>query len=138
MIRVKAIDHVAIAVADLPAAASRIAGLFGLRAGAIERVASQETLVQFLHAGDGGAAIEVIAPDGNPGLRKFLDRRGQGLHHVCFQVDDIEGALRQLKAAGVALIDETARPGARGHRVAFIHPGATGGVLFELCETAHG
>ena len=74
---------------------------------------------------------------GNAALARFLARRGPGLHHVCFEVDDLRGALATLKAAGVRLIDETPRPGARGHRVAFLHPAATGGVLFELCEPAH-
>jgi methylmalonyl-CoA/ethylmalonyl-CoA epimerase len=90
--------------------------------------------------GDGGglaacgqAEIELVAPAGNPGLQRFLDQRGPGLHHICFEVEDLDGALASLKAAGVPLIDEVARPGARGHRVAFLHPAATGGVLFELC-----
>jgi methylmalonyl-CoA/ethylmalonyl-CoA epimerase len=137
MIKVKRIDHVAIAVRDRDGAAQELAGMFGLGAGARERVASQGTDVAFLHAGgDGDAAIELCAPAGNASLDRFLDRRGPGLHHVCFEVDDLTGALASLKAAGVRLIDEAPRPGARGHRVAFIHPAATGGVLFELCEAA--
>ena len=75
-------------------------------------------------------------PRGNAALEKFLARRGPGLHHVCFEVEDLGGTLATLKAAGVRLIDETPRPGARGHLVAFLHPAATGGVLFELCEPA--
>ena len=86
-------------------------------------------------AGD-DAAVEICAPAGNAALERFLARRGPGLHHVCFEVDDLSGALATLKAAGVRLIDETPRPGARGHLVAFLHPAATGGVLFELCEPA--
>jgi methylmalonyl-CoA/ethylmalonyl-CoA epimerase len=137
-IKVKRIDHVAIAVADRDGAAAALAATFGLSTGARERVASQKTDVAFLHAGgtDGAAALEVCAPaspDGNPSLARFLDRRGPGLHHVCFEVDDLPAALAALKAAGVPLIDETPRPGARGHQVAFLHPAATGGVLFELC-----
>jgi methylmalonyl-CoA/ethylmalonyl-CoA epimerase len=138
-IKVKRIDHVAIAVADRDGAAAALAATFGLSAGARERVASQQTDVAFLHAGGADdAALEVCAPaapDGNPSLARFLDRRGPGLHHVCFEVDDLPGALAALKAAGVRLIDETPRPGARGHQVAFLHPAATGGVLFELCAT---
>ena len=78
---------------------------------------------------------KIIAPAGNEGLAKFLDRRGPGLHHVCFEVDDLPATLATLKAAGVRLIDESPRRGARGHDVAFLHPSATGGVLFELCST---
>jgi len=135
MIKVKRIDHVAVAVADRDAAAQSLSGLFGLTAGARETVTGQRTDVAFLHAGD-DAAVEICAPAGNAALERFLARRGPGLHHVCFEVDDLSGALATLKAAGVRLIDETPRPGARGHLVAFLHPAATGGVLFELCEPA--
>jgi methylmalonyl-CoA/ethylmalonyl-CoA epimerase len=137
MIKVKRIDHVAIAVADRDASAASLGALFGLAPGAREHVASQATDVAFLHAGDGGdapqAALELCAPRGNAALDRFLARRGPGLHHVCFAVEDLPAALAALKAAGVRLIDETPRPGARGHQVAFLHPASTGGVLFELC-----
>jgi methylmalonyl-CoA/ethylmalonyl-CoA epimerase len=145
MIKVNRIDHVAIAVTDRDAAARGLSTLFGLTAGARETVAGQATDVAFLHAGvaahaaqiaDAGTAVEICAPAGNPALERFLARRGPGLHHVCFEVDDLSSALATLKAAGVRLIDETPRPGARGHLVAFLHPAATGGVLFELCEPA--
>lgn len=142
MIKVKRIDHVAIAVGDRDQAAESLMNLFGLCAGAREHVAEQKTDVAFLHAApDGndtsdahaGSAVEIIAPAGNPSLERFLTRRGPGLHHVCFEVDDLPGALATLKAAGVQLIDEAPRLGARGHMVAFLHPASTGGVLFELC-----
>ena len=141
MIKVKRIDHVALAVADRDATAGSLSALFGLSAGARETVADQKTDVAFLHAGDpsdDGAAVEICAPAGNAALERFLARRGPGLHHVCFEVEDLGGALATLKAAGVRLIDESPRPGARGHLVAFLHPAATGGVLFELCESAGG
>jgi methylmalonyl-CoA/ethylmalonyl-CoA epimerase len=139
MIKVKRIDHVAIAVGDRDQAGVRLQGLFGLSEQAREHVADQQTDVLFLGcAGAGGdTAIELVAPAGNPGLQRFLDRRGPGLHHVCFEVEDLDGALATLKAAGVPLIDDVPRPGARGHRVAFLHPAATGGVLFELCAAGH-
>ena len=136
MIKVKRIDHVAIAVAGRDASADGLAALFGLTVGAREHVADQATDVAFLHAGgadDTQASLEICAPRGNAGLERFLARRGPGLHHVCFEVDDLRAALATLKAAGVRLIDETPRPGARGHEVAFLHPASTGGVLFELC-----
>jgi methylmalonyl-CoA/ethylmalonyl-CoA epimerase len=162
MIKVKRIDHVAIAVGDCDASARRLAELFGMASGCQERVSSQATDVAFLFPGaaptdedsddpsavaapsDRAAevtALELIAPvppDGNPGLRRFLDRRGGGLHHICFEVDDLPEALAALKSAGVRLIDEVPRPGARGHLVAFLHPASTGGVLFELCASPHG
>jgi methylmalonyl-CoA/ethylmalonyl-CoA epimerase len=140
MIKVKRIDHVAIAVPDRDEAARRLRGVFDLQEGAREHVAGQKTDVAFLccdpaaaGAGAEPAALEIIAPAGNTGLEKFLAKRGPALHHICFEVDDIDRALADLKAAGVPLIDDVARPGARGHRVAFLHPSATGGVLFELC-----
>ncbi len=144
MIKVKRIDHVAIAVADRDGSAQSLSTLFGLLPGAREHVANQATDVAFLYAGapEGSngasdeAALEICAPagpTGNAALERFLARRGPGLHHVCFEVDDLPAALATLKAAGVRLIDETPRPGARGHEVAFLHPSATGGVLFELC-----
>ncbi len=134
MIHVKRIDHVAIAVSGTDEAARRLGELFGLRAGAKERVAEQNTDVLFLHAGQDDTTLELICPDGNQGLQRFLDKRGPGLHHVCFEVDDLPAALASLKAAGVDLVDETPRRGARGHLVAFLHPRSTGGVLYELCQ----
>jgi methylmalonyl-CoA/ethylmalonyl-CoA epimerase len=142
MIKVKRIDHVAIAVADRDASTKELGELFGLAVGAREHVAGQMTDVAFLQAGGSDAALdaaslELCAPAGNDTLQRFLDKRGPGLHHVCFEVDDLPAALATLKAAGVRLIDETPRQGARGHQVAFLHPAATGGVLFELCAAGH-
>ena len=144
MIKVKRIDHVAIAVADRDASTRSLGALFGLATDARERVASQATDVAFLMPegdAEGAGSLEICAPagaGGNAGLVRFLAARGPGLHHVCFEVDDLPGALATLKAAGVRLIDEAPRPGARGHEVAFLHPAATGGVLFELCAPAPG
>jgi len=137
MIKVKRIDHVAIAVRDRDGSCDALASLFGLHPGAREHVPGQKTDVAFLHADAAAeAAVELIAPAGNEGLERFLTRRGPGLHHICFEVDDLPAALASLKAAGVRLIDDVPRPGARGHQVAFLHPASTGGVLFELCATA--
>lgn len=138
MLKVKNIDHVAIAVGDLGATATTLGGLFGLARDPVETVADQKTDVLFLHAGEGSTAIELICPNGNAGLQRFLDKRGPGLHHICFEVDDLTSALASLRASNVPVIDETPRPGARGHLVAFIHPRATGGVLFELCQKVEG
>jgi methylmalonyl-CoA/ethylmalonyl-CoA epimerase len=146
MIKIKRIDHVAIAVGDRDAAGTRLQGLFALAEESREHVADQRVDVAFLGctAAPGAPAptsIELIAPAAqeptNVGLKRFLDKRGPGLHHICFEVEDLEEALASLKAAGVPLIDEVPRPGARGHRVAFLHPAGTGGVLFELCAAGH-
>lgn len=139
MIRVKHIDHVAIAVDDNDQSAQQLGSLFGLLATDAEHVADQKTDVVFLRpqGGDGDGAetaIELLCPSGNESLQRFLDKRGPGLHHICFEVEDLPASLAALKAAGVSLIDEKPRRGARGHWVAFLHPRTTGGVLFELCQ----
>jgi methylmalonyl-CoA/ethylmalonyl-CoA epimerase len=132
MIKIKKIDHVAILVDDLDPAIARYKELFGLVPREREVVASQKTEAALLPIGDGN--IELIAPRGNDSLVKYLQKRGPGLHHIAIEVEGIESALALLKAMGVPLIDETPRAGARGHKVAFVHPRATGGVLVELVE----
>ena len=134
MIRIKRIDHVAICVADVDAARDAWNKAFGLEGTVREVVASQKTDAMLLPVGDGETALELIAPKGNEGLEKFLGKRGPGLHHVAIEVEGIEEALGFLQSLGVRLIDETPRIGARGHKVAFVHPSVTGGVLVELVE----
>jgi methylmalonyl-CoA epimerase len=132
MFSIKKIDHVAVAVNDIDEAAKKYKTLFGLEGTDREVVASQKTEVTLLPIGE--TSIELISPKGNEGLAKFLEKRGPGIHHIAVEVEGIESALAFLKGIGVALIDETPRIGARGHKVAFIHPKATGGVLVELVE----
>jgi len=83
----------------------------------------------------GPSLVELLAADepGSP-IARFLDKRGPGIHHVCFAVDDLDGTLRRCRDAGIRLIDETPRVGAEGKRIAFLHPSATAGVLVELTE----
>jgi methylmalonyl-CoA/ethylmalonyl-CoA epimerase len=135
MFTIKKIDHVAVCVSDIDAAAAKYKEVFGLVATARENVASQKTEAVLLPIGESN--IELISPRGNEGLVKFLEKRGPGLHHIAIEVEGIEGALAFLKGLGVPLIDETPRAGARGHKVAFVHPKATGGVLVELVEPSH-
>lgn len=140
MLRIKRIDHVAVCVDDLDAACAKYKEVLGLEPAVRESVASQKTEAVLLARPGGEAdetAIELIAPRGNEGLEKFLAKRGPGLHHVAVEVEGIETALATLKALGVPLVDETPRKGARGHKVAFLHPKATGGVLVELVEPDH-
>jgi methylmalonyl-CoA/ethylmalonyl-CoA epimerase len=135
MLRIKKIDHVAIAVNDIDASVIKYREAFGLEPRERETVASQKTEAALLPIGDSN--IELISPsrtDGNDGLAKFLEKKGPGLHHIAVEVEGIEEALATLKALGIPLIDETPRSGARGHKVAFVHPKATGGVLIELVE----
>jgi methylmalonyl-CoA/ethylmalonyl-CoA epimerase len=134
MIRIKRIDHVAICVRDVDLAKAKYEEAFGLRGATREVVASQKTDALLVPVGEGETALELIAPKGNDGLEKFLDKRGPGLHHIAIEVEGIEAALTFLKGLGVRLIDEAPRVGARGHKVAFVHPSVTGGVLVELVE----
>lgn len=132
------IDHVAVCVSDLDEGARVWTDLLGLPLAHREDVVAQKTTAAFVDDPNGvtrGASLELISPmAGNDGLTKFLDKRGQGLHHVAIAVTDLLEALRRLDAAGVPLIDKTPRPGARGHMVAFLHPKATGGTLVELVQ----
>jgi methylmalonyl-CoA/ethylmalonyl-CoA epimerase len=132
MVRIKRIDHVAICVPDIDEAAAKYQALFGLSPTSREVVRSQQTEACLLPVGDSN--LELISPKGNEALTRFLEKRGPGLHHVAVEVEGIEAALALLKTLGVKLIDETPRIGARGHKVAFVHPNATGGVLIELVE----
>jgi methylmalonyl-CoA/ethylmalonyl-CoA epimerase len=135
MLKIKKIDHVAIAVNDVDAALAKWNEAFGLTATVREVVESQKTEAVLLPIGDSN--VELISPKGNEGLAKFLEKKGPGIHHIAIEVEGIEAALVFLKGIGVQLIDETPRKGARGHKVAFIHPKATGGVLVELVEEDH-
>lgn len=132
MFKVKKIDHVAICVNDLDAAAAKWREVLGLEPSLREVVAAQQTEAMLLPLGE--TSVELISPKGNEGLARFLEKRGPGLHHIAVEVEGIEAALTLLKGLGVPLIDETPRRGARGHKVAFVHPKATGGVLVELVE----
>jgi LAO/AO transport system kinase len=127
------LDHVGIAVADIAEAVAFYRDALGLPVDAPEDVASQRVRAHFIPAG--GAALELLeatAPD-SP-IAKYLAKHGAGLHHITLRVDDIAAALARLKASGVRLIDELARPGAHGSLVAFVHPASAHGVLVELKE----
>jgi methylmalonyl-CoA/ethylmalonyl-CoA epimerase len=135
MLRPKKIDHVAVAVSDLDAALDAYRQLLGLEAEHRELVTDQKTETALLRVGE--SAIELIAARGNEGLARFIEKRGPGLHHIAVEVDDIGAALSELRERGTPLIDQQPRVGARGHRVAFVHPKATGGLLLELVEVGH-
>jgi len=127
------IDHVGVAVSDLDAAAALYEGTFGMPLTHRETVESQGVEAALLDVGEGH--VELLQPlDAETVVGKFIERRGEGLHHVAYAVDDIDATLEQLKGSGVKLIDERARVGIRGSRVAFLHPKATGSVLTEIVE----
>ena len=134
--RITRIDHVAVCVANLDEQLPKWLELLGLQPGAREYVDAQKTEAAFILTPEtAGCTVELIAPKGgNPGLEKFLEsHKGRsGLHHIAFGVDDLAGALRELDARGVPLIDKVPRQGTRGHRVGFLHPKAADGILIEL------
>ncbi len=130
-----AIDHVGIAVEDIDAALALYGQALGMPMVHRETVESQGVDAALLDVGDGH--IELLSPLGpETPVGKFLARRGAGLHHVAYRVDDVAETLRKLSAAGLRLIDEEPRTGIRGSRVAFLHPASTGGVLTEIVQPA--
>jgi methylmalonyl-CoA/ethylmalonyl-CoA epimerase len=134
---IRSLDHIAIAVADLPEAIHRFCVDFGIPLEGTEDVVAAQTRTAFLPIA--GTRIELIHPlDGEGPVARHLERRGPGLHHLCFSTDDIEGDMTRLKGLGYVFLTEHPTPGAHGTRVAFIHPSSTGGVLVELAEHPNG
>ena len=127
------IDHTGVAVADLDAAIKLYEEILGMPLVHRETVTEQGVEAVLLNVGDGH--VELLSPLGeDTPVGKFLARKGPGLHHVAYAVEDIEAALEQLSAAGVELIDAKPRVGIRGSLVAFLHPRSTGGVLTEIVQ----
>ncbi len=130
---VKKVSHVAIAVRDIEAAARFYEEKLGLKLVGREDVAGSKVTVGFIPVGE--TRIELVQPAApDSPIARFLETRGPGLQHICFEVDDVAAELKRLDAAGVKLIDKMPHPGAHGTMVGFIHPSATGGVLVELSE----
>ncbi len=129
------IDHVGIAVEDLDGALALFEGTFGMPAVHRETVEEQGVEAALLDVGENH--VELLRPlaEDTP-VGKFLAKRGPGLHHVAYQVTDIEAVLASLRDAGVRLLDETPRTGIRNSRVAFLHPKSSGGVLTEIVQPA--
>jgi methylmalonyl-CoA/ethylmalonyl-CoA epimerase len=133
MARVKRIDHVAVLVSDMDKAVAFWQEALGIELARVEEVPRENSRIAFFHVG--GTEIELVQPTtGDSGLARYLERRGPGLHHVCLEVDDIEGMLARLRELGVQLISESPMPGEGGKRYAFVHPKAADGVMVELYE----
>ncbi len=127
------IDHIGIAVADLEKALSFYRDQIGLEFKGTEVVDEQKVKVAFFPVGESKIELlESTDPEGPVG--KFIEKKGEGIHHLSFRVSNIEARIKELKELGVALIDEKPRYGAGGAKIAFLHPKSTGGVLIELCE----
>ncbi len=130
---IKGIDHIGIAVRSLQERVPFYRDTLGLELLGYEEVAEQKVKVAILRAGE--ANIELLEPtsDDSP-VARFIEKRGEGIHHLAYAVSGIDGLLEQMNDGGVRLIDRTPRDGAHNKRIGFIHPAATGGVLTELCE----
>ncbi len=127
------LDHIGIAVNDINAALELYRDKLGFEVGGIDEVPGFGVKVAFLPLGEG--QVELVMPvTEDSAIAKFLDKRGPGLHHLCFRVDDIRAELASLEKKGIELVDKEPREGAHGTLVAFLHPKSTGGVLIELAQ----
>lgn len=127
------LDHIAMAVKDLESALKPYTEALGLTVSKMEEIQGQQVRIAYLPIGD--TEIELVEPTtDDSGVAKFLEKRGEGLHHICLEVDDLKATLTRLKAQGVRLIDEEPRDGGKGKRIAFVHPRSMNGVLIELTE----
>jgi len=132
----KKISHIGIAVKSLEVSIPFYRDVLGMPFEGTEVVAEQKVKVAFLGVGE--SRIELLeATDPESPVAKFIEKNGEGVHHVAYEVADLSAALATLKAQGVRLIDETPRGGAHGTQIAFLHPKASGGVLTELCQPGH-
>lgn len=129
----KAVNHIGIAVKSIDAQREFYEKILGAQFDGIEEVAEQKVRVGFFKLGD--VKLELLEPTSEEStVAKFIEKRGEGLHHVAYTVDDIEARIAELKENGVRMIDETPRNGAHHMRIAFLHPKSSHGVLTELCE----
>ena len=127
------IDHIGIAVKSIDEALKFYTKILGLKCSGIEEIAQQKVKTAFLPLGD--CELEILESTTSDGpIAKFIDKKGEGIQHIAFRVEDIDKALYELKQQGVKLIDEKPRHGAGGARIAFVHPKSTKGVLLELCQ----
>ncbi len=133
MPKVTRIDHIAVVVEDVDASLGFWRDALGMELAHIEEAPAEAAKVAFLPVT--GSEVELVMPTTHDsGLAKSLEKRGPGMHHICLEVDDIQGMIAQLKEKGVRLINETPRSGSGGKKYAFIHPKSAGGVLVELYE----
>ena len=129
---IEGLEHIGIAVTNLDEALIFYEEAFGFKAESIITLEERNVRAAFLSLGN--TKIELLEPFGEGALSRFLEKRGEGLHHITFKVSDIYGSLKKLKEMGIRLVDEVPRTGAEGGLVAFLHPKSTRNVLVELCE----
>jgi methylmalonyl-CoA/ethylmalonyl-CoA epimerase len=133
MPKIKAVNHVAVVVEDMDEALAFWRDALGMELHELRDVPAEKSQVAFLPLP--GSEVELVLPTtDDSGIAKYLAKRGPGMHHLCLEVDDIEGMLAQLKAKKIRLINESPRTAADGKKYAFIHPESAGGVLVELYQ----
>ena len=131
--KILAIEHIGIAVNDLNGVSDIFGDLLGLELRSREKILDQQVITDIYQTGNSKLEfLKATSPD-SP-IFRFIEKKGDGIHHIALKVDNLEAALDYLKNKDIQLIDEAARIGAEGLSIAFIHPKSTGGVLFELCE----
>jgi len=129
----KRIDHIGVAVKQLESSLPIFQELLGMECSGVEEVKEQNVKVAILPVGESKIELlESTSPEGN--IAKYIEKKGEGIHHIAFEVDNLEDILEDLKWKGVQLIDQKPRSGAGGAIIAFLHPKSTNGVLIELCE----
>lgn len=137
MIEARALSHIGMAVRSIDAQREFYERILGARFESIEEVPAQKVRVALFAVGPAGREVRlelIEATSADSTVARFIERHGEGLHHVSYEVDNLDARLSALKAAGVRLIDEQPRQGAHGRRVAFVHPASSFGVLIELSE----
>ena len=131
--KILGIEHVAIAVSSLKEPSKVFGDILGIDNTSTEEVIDQKVVTDIFDTGRGKVELLEATSDDSP-ISKFLEKRGNGVHHIAFLVDDLEIALKDLAESGIDLIDRSPRIGAEGMLIAFLHPKSTGGVLVELCQ----
>ena len=135
MAKITKINHIAMLVNELESPLNFWRDALGLELTEVKEVPGEQARIAFLPTGD--SEIELVQPTtDDSGLARYLEKRGPGMHHICLEVDDIDGMLAQLKEKGIQLINEEAKVGSDGRRYAFIHPKSASGVMVELYELA--
>lgn len=131
--KIKVIDHIGIAVKDIQESLKFWEETLGIHCHGVEEVVEQKVKTAFLPVKDTEIELLEGTAEDSP-VSKFIEKKGEGIHHIAIRVENLEEALAEMKAKGIRLIDETPRIGAGGAKIAFVHPKASGGVLLELCE----
>lgn len=129
------IDHIAIVVQDLDVALKVYRDVLGLPLARVEEVSAEGVKVAFLPLPEGGGEIELVQPTtDDTGIARYLAQRGEGMHHICLEVDDIRAAMAEMATQGLEILEEEPRLGSQGQKYAFVHPKTTHGVLIELYQ----